>query len=110
MPYATPKSHSVHSTNEASQASTPRYTHDCDTCVFLGRMDSEDLYYHAGENVLQRTVVARSSSKPSDYISGMEFAGPYRSYMSGALEPGVPQLVEAKRLAIAAGLLVEEPK
>jgi hypothetical protein len=69
---------------------TPLYRHDCDACQFLGRWNNQDLYYCDGEP----TVIARRSDDGPDYTSGLCFA-------NGA----VPSLTEAKRRAIAAGLL-----
>ncbi len=48
---------------------TPRYKHDCDACVFLGRYGVNDLYFCASEP----TLIARQSSEGSDYLSGLEF-------------------------------------
>lgn len=48
----------------------PRFKHDCDTCTFLGRFKRFDLYVHTEE---PKTVIARSSSIPDDYTSGLRF-------------------------------------
>ncbi len=56
---------------------TPRFTHDCDSCNFLGRFGDRDLYVHVGETRKSspfQTVIARASSEGSDYESGMSFA------------------------------------
>lgn len=51
---------------------TPAYQHHCTSCVFLGRANSEvDLYFCSNEP----TVVARKSSDPGDYGSGIAFVG-----------------------------------
>jgi len=48
----------------------PRFKHDCDNCIFLGQYKRFDLYVHAEE---PKTVIARRSSNPEDYKSGIEF-------------------------------------
>lgn len=79
----------------------PRFTHDCSTCVYLGRIQSEpgahaseregyDLYFHKEGHV---TVIARFGSEGPDYVSGLPLADK------------VPALAEAKRRAIQRGLL-----
>jgi len=49
----------------------PIYEHYCDNCVFLGTYNNKDLYYCP---VGRTTVIARNSSDPGDYQSGMVFA------------------------------------
>ena len=59
---------------------TPKYEHDCDRCVYLGEYvddhvddrPSADLYWCRGPIP---TVVARWSSEPSCYTSGIAFIG-----------------------------------
>lgn len=70
----------------------PRYTHDCNVCVFLGRCGSDDLYFCNGSSSYA-TVIARHSSDPADYISGME------------LIKFVPSLAIAHSLAVQSGLI-----
>lgn len=56
-----------------SEAARPRYVHDCKQCTFLGRYlgpDNVDLY-HCMQDKSQPTVIARHSSEPSDYESGL---------------------------------------
>lgn len=48
----------------------PRYTHDCNTCVYLGQYKQYDLYYCAGEP----TIVCRYSDEGPEYNSGLIFA------------------------------------
>jgi len=55
-----------------------RYTHDCPRCHFLGQHQDQDLYFC--EQGQRPTVIARFSSKPSDYESGI-----YGSFSDGAL-------------------------
>lgn len=77
-------------TDEVS-ADGPRYKHDCDQCVYLGRAWHVDLYFHGSNVRALQTVVARQSDEPSDYESGI----------------GMPSmgLYEATRRAVARGLL-----
>jgi hypothetical protein len=47
----------------------PRYKHDgCSSCQYLGRFKDYDLYYCEG--ITTKTVLARYSSEPSEYLSG----------------------------------------
>jgi len=48
----------------------PRFKHDCDTCIFLGRFKRYDLYIHIEE---PKTVIARYGSDGPEYVSGMNF-------------------------------------
>ena len=70
---------------------TPQYTHDCDSCTFLGRFDDLDLYYcpQAG----RPTVIARCGNDGPEYTSGLPAVGQ------------IPALTEAARRAEATGLL-----
>lgn len=45
-----------------------RYIHRDRCCVYLGRFNEYDLYYCEG--ILTKTVLARYSSDPSEYLSG----------------------------------------
>lgn len=50
----------------------PRYQHDCKRCEFLGQYKEFDLYYchqKQGLDVMGGSVIARRSSKDSDYMS-----------------------------------------
>jgi len=56
----------------------PNHTHDCDKCIYLGETGTPkptDLYYC--EQGGFPTLIARYSSEPSDYSSGLkgEFPG-----------------------------------
>ena len=68
----------------------PQYHHSCKNCKFLGEFETFDLYY-CPQPGLQPTVLARYGNHESAYLSGI-FA------------PILP-LIEAKKRAIAAGLL-----
>lgn len=75
-----------------------RYEHDCLNCVFLGISnqrgeDPIDMYYCDQHKM--PTVIARFGSRPDDYTSGM------------ALANMVPALREAKKIAVARGLITE---
>ena len=75
----------------------PRYEHDdCNGCQFLGRCNGKDLWYHQSDVTLLCSVIARSSSEPSDYISGLAFVGTDAD------------LTEAYHRAMAAGLVTGE--
>lgn len=47
---------------------SPRYVHDCACCTFLGFHAESDLYVCTSR---QLTVIARKSSAPADYVSGL---------------------------------------
>jgi hypothetical protein len=72
----------------------PRYEHDCESCLYLGREGKYDLYYCP----TGPTVVARSSSEGGDYLSGLSFVG--RS----------APLTEAFRRAEQLGLVSDEAR
>ena len=80
----------------------PRYTHDCDRCIFLGQFKEYDLYFadHGGLAPgfvpIQATVIARYGNDGPEYTSGLSAAMIH------------PALIEAKRLALAGGLLAIE--
>jgi hypothetical protein len=58
----------------------PRFTHDCETCIFLGRFDDgkdgqqADLYFH-DSSPGGKTVIARYSGEGSNYVSGLPLVG-----------------------------------
>ncbi len=68
---------------------SPRFTHDCDSCTFLGTYEEHDLYFCPREP----TVIARASSEGPDYCSGIVSA-----------RMGHPLLVEALYRARERGL------
>lgn len=57
-------------------AGKPKFNHDCDRCIFLGRFCEEgyddDLYFCAQGGSLP-TLIARHSSDGPDYTSGWNF-------------------------------------
>lgn len=86
----------------------PQFKHDCERCVFLGRVYSStsehekemsdfDLYYCDGGS-LYETVIARFGSDGPDYMSGLNF-----TYIEK--EHCVFPLIEAKKRAIILGLI-----
>jgi hypothetical protein len=48
----------------------PRYEHDCNACVYLGKHKEFDLYFC---DTAFPTIIARFSSDGPDYASGMDF-------------------------------------
>jgi hypothetical protein len=72
---------------------TPKYTHDCTDCKFLGNYKGThyhyDLYYCPQSGM--PTVVARYGNEGAEYSSGLGFT--------------LPHLVEAERLAKEQGYL-----
>ncbi len=71
--------------------SGPKYRHDCQICTFLGHHDDSDLYYCPQGNI--PTLVARYSSEPADYASGIAFVGI------------IPAITAAHKLAKQRGLV-----
>jgi len=72
----------------------PLFTHDCDSCQFLGTHKGlHDLYYCPGEP----TVVARYGNDGPDYKSGLAFAFP----------GGTECLYEARIRAVQRGFDIE---
>lgn len=57
----------------ASPPDAPAFDHDCDRCLFLGTYEGRDLYYC--EEGSFETVIARHSSDPGDYTSGLILDG-----------------------------------
>jgi hypothetical protein len=56
-------------------APAPRFKHDCNTCIYLGSETVgghlHDLYFHPDTS--HPSVIARESSEPGDYRSGLSF-------------------------------------
>jgi predicted 2-oxoglutarate/Fe(II)-dependent dioxygenase YbiX len=81
-----------------------RYKHDCYDCVFLGQHQDADLYVciKDEDGVTMDTVIARFSSDPPDYLSGLIFAYDYGSDLS--IDGGDMRFVfEAFKRAISKG-------
>ena len=86
-----------------SEENYARYVHDCQLCVYLGRVTRYDLYYCAQISTSRRgrvtknpTLVARYGDNGPDYISGLRDTG------RGTEKP---ILQAARDLAISKGLL-----
>lgn len=77
----------------------PRYQHDCNRCVFLGKNGEHDLYVCAKDMVIE-TIIARYSSNGPDYCSGLLFG----------VENLIPELTDAlaKSLMLGYTLSVED--
>lgn len=72
----------------------PKFKHDCQDCIFLGRHNDHDLYFcKQGGN--RDTVIARFGNHGSNYASGLQFAE----------VGGIPELHVAKNLAKQKNLL-----
>jgi hypothetical protein len=52
---------------------TPRYTHDCDQCRFIGRLIQYDLWICHEDDPVSNSLIARYSSEPSHYASMADF-------------------------------------
>lgn len=74
----------------------PVFTHDCESCRFLGHYDGNDLYYCHPKTQLLPTVVARFGDDGPEYTSAVPVLQLH------------PSLAEAARLARSQGLLTDE--
>ena len=85
----------------ADEEEKPRYLHDCDKCIFLGRYTDGTSQQECDLYVCLRnpTVVARYSGYGPSYMSGLPFAKPGSN----------PYLWEALRRAQAKGYLLDQP-
>jgi len=80
------------------QAPTPRFTHDCERCRFLGDYEEYDLYVCARDGKID-TVIARYGSDGPEYMSGVIFA------VLDPIKDRSPPLVESLKRATALGLV-----
>lgn len=96
---------------------TPLYEHDCSHCTFLGTGEyagrAFDLY-HCKQGHLVPTVIARASSSPHDYMSGMALAmfdPVLREALSRAHVRGLVSEAEMNKLKESAAIasIVEPP-
>jgi hypothetical protein len=83
----------------------PLYEHDCTHCTFLGTGEyagrAFDLYF-CNQGHLLPTVIARASSDPHDYSSGLQLA---------AIDPVLREAYErARKAGLAEELTFEEPE
>lgn len=78
-----------------------RYRHDCeDDCLYLGPYGEYDLYVHQDSGNYAETVIARKSSEPSDYVSGIQVAKHYselRAALQRSIDAGIPPRPAHKR-------------
>lgn len=80
----------------------PRFTHDCDRCVFLGADEKYDFWFcPSTKSATGQTVIARYGSEGFEYQSGLEIAQALVKSGGNSEHP----LVKALRLAEAQGLL-----
>lgn len=83
--------------------SAPKFKHDCDGCIFLGRFSEfhtfctreHDLYVHWDDT--QKTVIARYGNEGAEYVSGfslMGFVQELKTAFAVAIERGlIPEIV-----------------
>jgi len=57
---------------------TPRFTHDCDGCKFLGQDEAHDFYFCPSS---MPTVIARYGNDGPEYTSGLEIARQIRALL-----------------------------
>jgi len=82
--------------DEPMTVGVPQFIHDCETCIFLGRYDGSDLYFHEETEHQLDTLIARFGSYGPAYCSGMAFVGTHK------------HITEAHRRAVERGLLPEK--
>lgn len=70
--------------------STPRYTHDCECCKFLGTHGDLDLYW-CSQGGLVPTLLGRFGNDGNSYLSSLQYSR-------------APYALVAKQLAAEAGL------
>lgn len=78
----------------------PKFTHDCDHCIYLGRFIKHDLYVCQRFNIID-TVLARYGEEENNYISGLDYAMLYGSKLSSNQSGRI--LFEALKRATARG-------
>jgi len=82
-----------------------RYVHNCTSCVFLGQCGKTDLYVciKDEDGITIDTVVARFSSNPPAYLSGLIFAYAYGEDLSCSEDSDMRFTFEAFKRAIGRG-------
>lgn len=80
-----------------NQTDKPIHKHDCDRCVFLGSFNGEDLYYCP--------TYDKSFPKGWTLISRYGVDG---DYCSGGWKTSLPQMLEARRRAVACGFIKQD--
>lgn len=88
--------HPGQATSIHTESASPLYEHDSDCCTFLGSFQNEADLYFCDQGGKLPTVIARYGGLGHQYTSGLIFADTS------------PWLGEAKRRAIARGLLTDE--
>lgn len=84
-----------------SDDTRPRFTHDCDRCVFLGADEKYDFWFCPNtKSVTGQTVIARFGSEGPEYASGLEIAQALAQKGGNSEHP----LVKALHLAEAQGM------
>ena len=78
----------------------PQFEHDCDHCIFLGRYDGQDLYFHPQRSQIQGDTVISRYGVDGDYSSGLMFG---KEKKLG--DPGIQHLRVAYLLARDLGLV-----
>jgi len=48
----------------------PRFTHDCETCIFIGQTATHDFYACRGDDIPNITLLARYGDAAEEYSSG----------------------------------------
>lgn len=71
----------------------PIHEHDCDSCYFLGCHNGEDLYFCGNEAISGWTLISRY--------------GKHGDYCSGGHKTTHPQMLEARKRAVACGFIYE---
>ena len=71
--FTPPKRLQLYVQDGIDRARTPRFEHDAKCCKFLAHELDHDLYY-CDQHVFGPTVIARHSSRPNDYWSGLAIA------------------------------------
>ena len=84
-----------------NEQARPLFTHDCDHCVFLGRLDGVDLYFCG-----RRTVLYRYGNDGANYgsVTTADLARSAHN-MTPDRAAHVAPYIEAKSRAIKRGLL-----
>ena len=81
----------------ARTADTPKYTHDCDCCTFLGHVAGQDLYWCPQGGMA--TIIARDGSEGPNYQSmPVHLMAIFPDQMQGGLRAGY-NLAKANGLA-----------
>ena len=80
-----------------------RFIHPCNSCIFLGQYKKADLYVCVKGDKTIDTVIARFSSDPPNYLSGLIFAYAYGEDLTIKEDSDMRYTFEAFRRAIGCG-------